>query len=181
MSDRNKNPLKTIWSWFGTATGVISLSSFAEQVSGQLLVWKDFLAAIIDAYRTIAEPVFSFVFSISPFSIPSWVGDYCVVGAIVAASYFREAMARAEPSAWNIIKQTFTEDSPTTKLLTFFSAGFATFFCLVFIWPLIFIASFVGGNFKKNGRQHELWRGTWLLICSIIFGFIVLLSLNSQL
>jgi len=81
----NSNPLKSIWNWFSTISGIVGLASLLDN----LLVWKGFIGKFIGFYQSLIYPIFNFLFTWVPFSIPNYVYDYLVLGIIVAGSYIR--------------------------------------------------------------------------------------------
>ena len=88
MADK-KNPFTTLWNLIGTTGGIIGLSSMFQNWSNDLLQWKGFIADLIDGYRGVLEPTVDFLFGWLPFNVPYWVGDYLLIGSIVAASWVK--------------------------------------------------------------------------------------------
>lgn len=76
----NKKPssLEKVWSTLGVLGGVLSLSSMAEAI----VSWPAFVKLVIEKYQEFVHPIFNFIFGWLPFSIPTLVFDYLVIGLI---------------------------------------------------------------------------------------------------
>lgn len=85
QNEGKKNPLKTIWNIFSICAGVLSLSSISES----FIKWREFIIQVINCYRSIIHPIFEFLFSWIPITIPTYIYDYFVLGMMVSASYLR--------------------------------------------------------------------------------------------
>ena len=79
------NPFKSVWNYFTIITGIIGLSSLLDD----LIAWQGFIEKFIAYYRGLVYPFFDFLFSWLPFTVPAYVNDYLVIGALVASSYFK--------------------------------------------------------------------------------------------
>ena len=85
QKSKKKSPLKILWNIFSVSTGILSLSSITEN----FVKWKGYIDQIINSYRSVIHPIFEFLFSWIPLTIPPIIYDYLVLGMIVAISYLR--------------------------------------------------------------------------------------------
>ncbi|MDM3870223.1 hypothetical protein QSV34_02510 [Porticoccus sp. W117] len=181
MKNVEKSPLSRLWDWFCKFTGIVSLSSFAENLFKQLLEWKGFINVLLESYRSIVEPMFLVLTEWLSFSLPLWIGDYVVLGTIVTSSYFRIALKLANPSLSESIKKDISRPNGVFLVAICILGGIGTFFAMLCLWPIILLASAHSANFGRKGVHYDLWRGTWQLLCAIFFGCVILLAVNSQL
>lgn len=84
-NNQKKSPLKSLWDWFSIFSGILGLASMADT----FVLWKGFIASTINQYQALVHPVFEFLFSWVPFTIPHFVFDYLVIGVIVGLSRFK--------------------------------------------------------------------------------------------
>ncbi|MEM8931092.1 MAG: hypothetical protein AAGE94_07945 [Acidobacteriota bacterium] len=85
MTPNDKNPLKSVWTWFSTISGIVSLASMVDN----LVAWKGFIEALVLHYQRLVYPVFDLMLAWLPFQIPRALCDYLVLGCIVGGSYIR--------------------------------------------------------------------------------------------
>lgn len=149
--------LRRTWTIFANILAITSLASCADQ----FVVWISFLQEFIEFYRSIIDPIFSFIFNWLSFDVPRWVNDYCTFGAVIIFGPFIRS-SKITPVwknpffLWNIGKS--SENYKTPKLLKRYgfvilhftitlTVGFVFLLFLMFgnallylVWYLIFVS-----------------------------------------
>jgi len=88
MTDNNSptsDPLKKVWSILSIPLSVLGLLSLSEQ----LLTFHSSIKNIIDSYKSIVYPIYTFLLGWLWFEIPTWVYDYLTLGLLFATCHKR--------------------------------------------------------------------------------------------
>ncbi len=179
MEKGNGNPLRAAWNFLGTIGGIISLSSLAEDWVVKGGKWRGFIADLVEAYRSLVNPVFETLFDWLPWNWSIAVGDYLVVGVLLSSSYAKAFVSIGRPS-------------PERDMSLFESLSISVIAVLIFTWtwPLLAISAVLypilwWQRASSSGdapsyvesfiRLMALWFG------AVVLGLVVLLAINTRL
>lgn len=182
-----KNPLTTLWNWLGTVGGVISLSSMAEEWASGFFKWGGFINSVIEAYRSVIEPIFSF------FPISQWLGDYLVIGLLFSVSLLKGF-------GGSLVYYHMERHNEDCGLEPNWEDMFAWASLVTFCWPVLVLyasysslillfeskATAIVKNSKgcpvnklSDVNLYEVWRAVLLWFGAVLLGTTILLSINA--
>lgn len=149
-----------------------------------------------------------FLFGWLPFGIPLWVGDYLIIGLLIATSVVRGMQTSGEMDQLKEGLEPFFKghlQNLKHKALTVFMTAWYAIIAMV-LWPAAiyfgpealrnsafhakYVAQFPEWERQYEKRRHdeegltafdELVKGSFYWLLAILLGFVVLLAVNSQL
>lgn len=168
MDKKSPNPLKTLWDIISLIGGIIGLSSLVQNWLAGVIKWKSWIATLMESYQRFVYPLGDWLLSWSPWTMPTWLIDYAVLGLMFISSVFKGFSPYQIEHSRTIQSQLRWRDIPSMLVSIFYG---------VLIWPVIFFMIARNYIYEKEDdfRDVLLWFG------AILLGFIVLLSINAGL
>ena len=173
-SGKSSNPVGTLWNVLGTIGGIISLSTFAEDLFEKALHWKGFIANVIDAYRSIVNPVADFLFGWLPFALPFLVTNYLILGMLISASVGRGIASYSHDPQFTQVHVPSVFQKMRVWVVSVVS------------WPLVVLMVLLGSILplpESDAERRAYRRGMRLSIrwfVAMILGLVILLAINAQ-
>lgn len=167
-SGRRSNPLKRLWDVLSMFGGIISLSSLAENWLADAIKWKGWIKQLLASYERIVYPIGEWLLGWLPWSVPTWIFDYFVLGIMFCTS---AAKGMAVPCAGESPKTKWRDELKDIPIFILWH------FLQLMLWPIFFLIILRNYIYERASD----FRDTLLWFAAILLGFVILLAINAAL